>query len=192
MVVELFLIGVALSMDAFAVSMCKGLSMRKLNHRHAFIISLFFGGFQAIMPLIGWFLGTQFEQYIKPVDHWVAFALLTYIGIKMIWDATHEKEEEKNEKLEDPKLDLKEMLLLAIATSIDALAVGITFAVLQTPIVPAITIIGLTTFCLSWIGVAIGNRFGTRYEKKAEITGGVVLVLIGLKILLEHLGVINF
>ena len=173
MVVELFLIGVALSMDAFAVSMCKGLSMRKLNHKHAFVISLFFGGFQAIMPLIGWFLGTQFEQYIKPVDHWVAFALLAYIGIKMIWDATHEKDDEKNEKLEEPRLDLKELFL-------------------QTPIVPAITIIGLTTFCLSWIGVAIGNRFGTKYEKKAEITGGVVLVLIGLKILLEHLGVINF
>ena len=189
---ELVLIGIGLSMDAFAVSLCKGLGMKKINYRHGLIIALFFGVFQGIMPLIGWFLGTQFEQYIKPVDHWVAFALLTYIGVKMIWDATHEKEEEKNEKLEDPKLDLKEMLLLAIATSIDALAVGITFAVLQTPIVPAITIIGLTTFCLSWIGVAIGNRFGTRYEKKAEITGGVVLVLIGLKILLEHLGVINF
>ena len=126
------------------------------------------------------------------MDHWVAFALLAYIGIKMIWDATHEKDDEKNEKLEEPKLDLKELFLLAVATSIDALAIGITFAVLQTPIVPAITIIGLTTFCLSWIGVAIGNRFGTKYEKKAEITGGVVLVLIGLKILLEHLGVINF
>ena len=162
MVVELFLIGVALSMDAFAVSMCKGLSMRKLNHKHAFVISLFFGGFQAIMPLIGWFLGTQFEQYIKPVDHWVAFALLAYIGIKMIWDATHEKDDEKNEKLEEPKLDLKELFLLAVATSIDALAIGITFAVLQTPIVPAITIIGLTTFCLSWHQV---RKKGRNYRR---------------------------
>ena len=179
-------------MDAFAVSICKGLSLSKHTASKCLIVGTWFGVFQGIMPLIGWFLGTQFEQYIKPVDHWGAFALLTYIGVKMIWDATHEKDDEKNEKLEEAKLDLKELLLLAIATSIDALAVGITFAVLQTPILPAIAIIGLTTFCLSWIGVVIGNRFGTKYEKKAEITGGVVLVLIGLKILLEHLGVINF
>lgn len=188
---ELIFIAVALSMDAFAVAMCKGLCMKRLNQRHALIIALFFGGFQALMPLIGWFLGTQFEGYIKPVDHWIAFTLLSYIGGKMIWDAFHDDGKKEECQLES-KLDLKELFLLAIATSIDALAAGITFAVLQTQILPAVALIGSVTFLLSWLGVAVGHRFGTRYEKKAEIAGGVTLVLIGLKILLEHLGVIAF
>lgn len=188
---QLILIAVALSMDAFAVSMCKGLSMKRLNQRHALIIALFFGGFQAVMPLIGWFLGTQFEKYITPVDHWIAFALLGYIGGKMIWDACHDSGEGERCQLEQ-KLDIKELLVLAIATSIDALAVGITFALLNTDILPAVLLIGAITFGLSWLGVAIGYKFGTRYEKKAEIAGGVVLILIGLKVLLEHLGGISF
>ena len=188
---ELVLIAIALSMDAFAVATCKGLCMKRLNQRHALIIALFFGGFQAVMPLIGWFRGTQFERYITPVDHWVAFALLCYIGGKMLWDACHANSE--GEKCDmDEKLDLKELFILAIATSIDALAVGITFAVLKTDILPAVALIGCVTFVLSFAGVQIGFTFGNRFEKKAEIAGGVVLILIGLKILLEHLGVVSF
>ncbi|MDD3335936.1 MAG: manganese efflux pump MntP family protein [Eubacteriales bacterium] len=188
---ELVLIAVALSMDAFAVAMCKGLCMRKLDLRRAAVIALFFGVFQAVMPLIGWFLGTQFERLITPVDHWVAFVLLSYIGGKMLWDAFHEKDDAEKCDL-DAKLDMKELFILAIATSIDALAAGITFAVLKTDIVPAVLLIGLITFLLSLVGVVIGNRFGNKYEKKAEILGGCVLILIGLKILLEHLNIISF
>ncbi len=186
---ELILIAVGLSMDAFAVSLCKGLCMKKLRMSHAAVIALFFGVFQAVMPLIGWFLGTQFESYITPVDHWVAFVLLGYIGGRMIWDAIHEPDVDECCDIE-PKLDLKELFTLAVATSIDALAVGITFAFLKMDIVPAVLLIGAITFALSLAGVAIGFKFGTRYQKKAEIAGGVVLVLIGLKILLEHLGVL--
>lgn len=186
---ELVLIAVGLSMDAFAVALCKGLGMRRLNYVHALVIALFFGVFQGVMPLIGWFLGTQFEQYITPVDHWIAFALLAYIGGKMIWDAFHEEGEAE---ACESRLDMKELFMLAIATSIDALAVGITFAFLHVDIVPAVLLIGLITLGLSFVGVLIGHRFGTRFQKKAEIAGGVVLVLIGLKILLEHLGVLAF
>lgn len=187
---ELVLIAVGLSMDAFAVSLCKGLCMKKLQWSHALIIALFFGAFQAAMPLIGWLLGTQFERYITPVDHWIAFALLGYIGGKMLWDAFHEKESADESCDIEPKLDMKELLTLSVATSIDALAVGITFAFLQMDILPAVCLIGVITFALSLVGVVIGNRFGARFQKKAEITGGVVLIAIGLKILLEHLGVL--
>ena len=170
----LLLMGAGLSMDAFAVSICKGLSMRKVNKKQCLVIGLFFGGFQALMPFIGWVLGSQFEQYITSIDHWIAFILLGFIG-KM-----------------DPPLDLKEMFILAIATSIDALAIGITFAFLQVPIVEAVSIIGITTFVISVIGVYVGNFFGNRYKKKAELAGGIILILIGLKILLEHLGILAF
>ena len=189
--VELFLIGVGLSMDAFAVSICKGLGMSRLNMRQAVVISLFFGGFQALMPLIGWALGSQLADLITPIDHWIAFALLAFVGGKMLWDAFHEDDGEDGEA-KDAKLDLKELLMLAIATSIDALAVGITFAFLQVAIVPSVIIVGVTTFVLSFVGVAVGHFFGARFEKPATIAGGVVLILIGAKILLEHLGVIAF
>ena len=189
--VELFLIGVGLSMDAFAVSICKGLGMSRLNMRQAAVISLFFGGFQALMPLIGWALGSQLTDFITPIDHWIAFGLLAFVGGKMLWDAFREDDESEGVQT-DQKLDLKELLMLAIATSIDALAVGITFAFLQVAIVPSITIIGLTTFVISFAGVAVGHFFGARFEKPATIVGGVVLILIGVKILLEHLGVIAF
>lgn len=189
--VELFLIGAGLSMDAFAVSICKGLGMSRLNMRQAAVISLFFGGFQALMPLIGWALGSQLTDFITPIDHWIAFGLLAFVGGKMLWDAFHEDDEDEGSQT-DEKLDLKELLMLAIATSIDALAVGITFAFLQVAIVPSITIIGLTTFVISFAGVAVGHFFGARFEKPATIVGGVVLILIGVKILLEHLGVIAF
>mgnify|MGYP004500252013 FL=1 len=189
LVIELLLIGVGLSMDAFAVSVCKGLAMRKVNKKQAFIIGLFFGGFQALMPMIGWALGTQFESYITSIDHWIAFVLLALIGGKMVIEATKTEEEQEIKQM-DPPLDMKEMLLLAIATSIDALAVGITFAFLQYPIVEAMLIIGMTTFVLSIIGVYVGNAFGSRYQKRAEMAGGIILILIGLKILLEHLGIL--
>ncbi len=189
--VELFLIGVGLSMDAFAVSVCKGLGMSRLNLKQAAVISLFFGGFQALMPLIGWALGSQLTDLITPIDHWIAFGLLAFVGGKMLWDAFHEDDEE-TDGAADEKLDLKELLMLAIATSIDALAVGITFAFLQVSIVPSVSIIGLTTFVISFAGVAIGHFFGARFEKPATIVGGVVLILIGLKILLEHLDIIAF
>ena len=189
--VELFLIGVGLSMDAFAASVCKGLGMSRLNMRQAAVISLFFGGFQALMPLIGWALGSQLTDFIAPIDHWIAFGLLAFVGGKMLWDAFHEDDEDEGVQT-DEKLDLKELLMLAIATSIDALAVGITLAFLQVAIVPSITIIGLTTFVISFAGVAVGHFFGARFEKPATIVGGVVLIMIGVKILLEHLGVIAF
>jgi len=181
---ELFLIGVGLSADAFAVAVCKGLSMRKISYRQSALIALFFGGFQALMPLIGWALGKQFEEYIISIDHWIAFALLGYIGGKMIWDAFHDDD------TCPVSFSIKELFLMAIATSIDALAVGITFAFLQVEIFGAITIIGCTTFALSLVGVFIGNRFGSRYKSKATFAGGVILILIGTKILLEHLGIL--
>ena len=191
LLMELFLIGVGLSMDAFAVSICKGLAMEKVNKKQAFIIGLYFGGFQALMPLIGWFLGIRFQQYITSIDHWIAFVLLVFIGGKMIVEAVRDPDLEDIGKT-DPPLDHKEMFLLAVATSIDALAVGITFAFLDTPIVEATVIIGLTTFFLSILGVVVGNFFGTRYKKKAEIVGGIILVAIGVKILIEHLGILPF
>ncbi len=187
--IELVLIGVGLSMDAFAVSICKGLAMRKVNKKQAVVIGLFFGGFQALMPFLGWLLGSQFERYITSIDHWIAFILLGVIGGKMMMEAV-KKEEAEEIKQMDPPLDLKEMFLLAVATSIDALAVGITFAFLQYPIVEAISVIGVTTFAISIGGVYVGNFFGNKYKSKAEFVGGLILVLIGLRILLTHLGII--
>ncbi len=187
-VMELFLIGVGLSMDAFAVAVCKGLKMRKINYRHTYIIALFFGGFQALMPFLGWLLGKGFAQYVDRYAAWIAFFLLLYIGGKMIHEACTEEEEEEQENGES--LDLKELLIMAVATSIDALAVGITFAFLGTNIVEAVSIIGVTTFFISIIGVMIGNRFGVRYKNKASIAGGIILILIGLKILLEHFNIL--
>ena len=180
---ELFLVAVGLSMDAFAVSVCKGLAMQKMNLKNAAIVGLWFGGFQAGMPLIGYFLGKQFETYITSIDHWIAFILLFLIGLSMIREALS-KEEEKA----DASLDVKTMFLLAVATSIDALAVGVTFAFLQVRIVPAISFIGVLTFLLSAVGVKVGNVFGVKYKAKAEIAGGIILIGMGLKILLEHLG----
>ena len=190
--VELFLLGVGLSMDAFAVSVCKGLGMRKLDKKQALIIGLYFGGFQALMPLIGWLLGSQFQQYITSIDHWIAFILLGFIGGKMMVEAVREWNEEETVEVIDAPIDHKNMFVLAVATSIDALAVGITFAFLNTPIIEAITIIGITTMVLSIIGVIVGNFFGSRYKSKAEFIGGLILVLLGLKILLEHLGILTF
>ncbi|MBR4733590.1 MAG: manganese efflux pump [Lachnospiraceae bacterium] len=180
---ELFLVAVGLSMDAFAVSICKGLAMQKLTFKKAAIVGLWFGGFQAGMPLIGYFLGKQFESYITSIDHWIAFVLLSIIGITMIREAMS-KEEEKA----DDSLAVKTMFLLAVATSIDALAIGVTFAFLQVSIAPAVSLIGITTFLLSVVGVKVGNVFGMKYKSKAELTGGIILIAIGLKILLEHLG----
>lgn len=176
-------------MDAFAVSVCKGLNMHKISYRHGTIIALFFGVFQAIMPLIGWILGKQFKQYIVSFDHWIAFILLAFIGGKMLWEAVRGENGDDATSCHDI-LDLKELTILAVATSIDALAVGITFAFLQVSILPAVSLIGLTTFVISFIGVVIGNRFGNRFGKKAELAGGVILILIGLKILLEHLNLL--
>lgn len=180
---ELFLVAVGLSMDAFAVSICKGLALQKLAFKKAAIVGLWFGGFQAGMPLIGYFLGKQFENYVTSIDHWVAFVLLSIIGITMIREAMS-KEEEKT----DDSLAAKTMFLLAVATSIDALAIGITFAFLQVNVAPAVSLIGVTTFLLSVIGVKVGNVFGMKYKSKAEFAGGTILIAIGLKILLEHLG----
>lgn len=188
-IVELLLIAVGLSMDAFAVSICKGLGMKKVNLKVAFALALFFGGFQALMPLIGWALGSQFLWLISPIDHWIAFVLLAVIGGKMLWEALHDEEAEDDGKPAD-KIDLGEFFILAVATSIDALAVGISFAALAVDIVPSILIIGVVTFCFTIAGVFVGNFFGSRYEKPASIVGGVVLILIGLKILLEHLGIL--
>lgn len=190
---ELVLLAVGLSMDAFAVSICKGLGMKKINLKVAVVLGLFFGGFQAGMPVIGWALGSQFMGIIGPIDHWIAFILLAFIGGKMLWEAFTEDEnedEDEGDGKDTEKIDLGEYLILAIATSIDALAVGISFAALSVYIVPAESLIGVTTFIFSVAGVAIGHTFGARYEKPATIVGGVVLILIGLKILLEHLGIL--
>lgn len=190
--VEFLLLGVGLAMDAFAVSICKGLAMRKVNKKQAVIIALFFGGFQAIMPVIGWLLCKGFQTYIEAFDHWIAFALLAFIGVKMIIETLREKEDDVVIEEMDPPLDMKEMLMLAIATSIDALAVGISLAALDRPVVESAAIIGVVTFVISIIGVYIGNFFGNRYKKRAELTGGIILVLIGVKILCEHMGWIAF
>ncbi len=187
---ELFLIAVGLSMDAFAVAVCKGLCMRKMRYGQAVVIAVFFGGFQALMPLIGWMLGRQFEKYITSIDHWIAFVLLALIGGNMIREALGKEEE--SECATDDRLDIRELFLMAIATSIDALAIGITFAFLQVSIGPAVAFIGCTTFILAFAGVCIGKVFGARYKSKAEFFGGVILILIGLKILLEHLGILSF
>ena len=181
--IELFLIAVGLSMDAFAVSVCKGLAMPKCTFKKAAIVGLWFGGFQALMPAIGYILGAQFQEAIASIDHWIAFVLLALIGGNMIHEALDNDEEEA-----DASLDVKTMFLLAVATSIDALAIGITFAFLKVNIIPAVCFIGIVTFIITFAGVKIGNVFGARYKNKAEIVGGVILILLGMKILLEHLG----
>ena len=181
--IELFLIAVGLSMDAFAVSVCKGLAMPKCTFKKAAIVGLWFGGFQALMPAIGYILGAQFQEAIASIDLWIAFVLLALIGVNMIHAALDNDEEEA-----DASLYVKPMFLLAVATSIDALAIGITFAFLKVNIIPAVCFIGSVTFIISFAGVKIGNVFGVRYKNKAEIVGGVILILLGLKILLEHLG----
>ena len=180
---ELFILAVGLSMDVFAVSVCKGLSVKKMEPKHALICGAYFGGFQALMPTIGYRLGSQFESMITQIDHWIAFVLLGIIGINMIKESREDEDEELN-----ASFDVKTMLALAVAASIDALAVGVTFAFLHVNIVWAVTFIGCTTFILSAIGVKVGNVFGMKYKSKAEFVGGLILVLMGIKILLEHLG----
>ena len=184
-ILDLFILAVGLSMDAFAVSVCKGLSLGKIKPKHMCIAGAWFGGFQALMPLIGYFLGSFFAEMIEKYDHWVAFVLLAIIGGNMIKESFG-----KDEKV-DSSMDVKSMLLLAIATSIDAWAVGVTFAFLQVQIVPAVSFIGVITFIFSAVGVKIGSLFGTKYKSKAELFGGIVLVLIGIKILLEGIGVLG-
>ena len=190
--IELFLIGVGLSMDAFAAAICQGLFMTRIKWGHALTVGLYFGGFQALMPFIGWMLGSQFAGRIQQYDHWIAFILLVLIGGNMIREALSGDEEDAAQAETDLRLDHKKLFLMAIATSIDALAIGVTFAFLETAILPAIGIIGCTTFCISVAGVAVGCWFGARYKKRAEITGGAILVLLGIKILLEHLGILAF
>lgn len=181
---ELFIIAVGLSMDAFAVSICKGLSVQRVSLRHAVCAGLWFGGFQALMPLLGWLLGSRFQAAIERYDHWIAFVLLVFLGINMIREARGEEESV------DGSFSWRVMLPMALATSIDALAVGVTFAFLQVDILPAISFIGLTTFLLSALGVRLGSVFGRRYRTAAEILGGVILIVMGVKILLEHLGIL--
>lgn len=184
--IEIFILAVGLSMDAFAVSVCKGLSVRNLKPKHCLISGAYFGGFQAGMPLLGYLLGTRFENLITSVDHWIAFVLLGLIGANMIRESFGEAD-----ALND-SFSIKTMIPLAVATSIDALAVGVTFAFLKVDIISAVLFIGITTFLLSSIGVKIGNTFGIKFKSKAEFIGGCVLILMGVKILLEHLGIINF
>ncbi len=186
-VLGIVFIAIGLSMDAFAVSVCKGLSMKKMDWKKTAIIGAYFGAFQAIMPLIGYLLGIGFQDRVTSIDHWIAFTLLIIIGINMIKEAFEGAEEGKNDNV-----DFKEMIVLAVATSIDALAIGITFAFLEINIFLAIDIIGIITFVISVIGVKIGNVFGNKYEKGAQIVGGVILILMGIKILLEHLEIIKF
>ena len=186
-IIELILLGIGLGMDAFAVSICKGISMKKMDWKKACIIGLYFGGFQAIMPVIGYFLGSTFENIITNFDHWIAFILLAIIGGNMIKESFSKESENISSDV-----GFKTMIILAIATSIDALAVGITFAFFNVNLILAITLIGTITFVLSVIGTKVGNRFGDKYENKAEFVGGVILILLGLKILLEHLGIMNF
>ena len=185
---ELLLLSIGLGMDAFAVSVCKGISMKKIDWKKACIIGLYFGGFQALMPVIGYFFGTSFQSIITNIDHWVAFVLLGIIGGKMIQEAF---QKDKDEEEYNSDVSVKTMLILSVATSIDALAVGITFAFLNVNLLLAITFIGLITFVLSVVGTKIGNRFGDKYKGKAEFIGGIILILIGFKILFEHLGIIS-
>lgn len=185
---ELLLIAVGLSMDAFAVSVCKGLSIQRLKPRHYLLTGAWFGGFQALMPSIGFLLGSAFDQYINAFDHWIAFVLLAFIGGNMVKESLSGDEE-----CHDDSFSLRTMFLLAVATSIDALAVGVTFALLpDVHILSAVSLIGVTTFLLSAMGLKVGNVFGLRYKARAELVGGVILILMGLKILLEHLGILAF
>lgn len=182
-IAELFLLAVGLSMDAFAVAVCKGLALKKVNIRQMALVGLWFGGFQALMPMLGYFVGVQFKDAITAIDHWIAFGLLALIGGNMIREAFSKEEEES-----DASLTFKKMLPLAVATSIDALAVGVSFAFLNVNIGIAASFIGVVTFSLSLIGVKVGSLFGARYKSRAELAGGIILVLLGTKILLEHLG----
>ena len=182
---EIIVIGIGLSMDAFAVSICKGLSMKKIDWLKAIIIALYFGVFQAVMPVLGYFCGSTFTSLVKKIDHWIAFILLSAIGGNMIKESTDAEEEKKNDNV-----DFKTMTLLAIATSIDALAVGVTFAFFNVNLLLSVLIIGIITFVVSVLGVIVGNKFGDKFQSKAEFAGGIVLVIIGLKILLEHLGIL--
>ena len=181
-IIELFVIAVGLSMDAFAVSICKGLSVRKLRSRHAFSTAIWFGGFQALMPLIGYFVGISFADFVTNVDHWIAFVLLALIGSNMVKESR-----EKDEVEACPDFSFREMLALAVATSIDALAVGVTFAFLKINIWTAALVIGVTTAAISGAGLKIGNVFGSRYKSKAELMGGIILIAMGTRILVEHL-----
>ncbi len=185
---ELFAIAVGLSMDAFAVSICKGLSVKRVKRKHALICGLYFGGFQAMMPLAGYLLGIHFQAMIESVDHWIAFVLLGVIGGNMVKEALSKEEED----CLDCNFGPSAMLPMAVATSIDALAVGVSFAFLRVDIVPAVSFIGVITFVLSAVGVKVGNVFGMKYKSKAELFGGIVLILMGCKILLEHLGILAF
>lgn len=187
-ILELFIVAVGLSMDAFAVSVCKGLAMNDSSLKKAGAVGLWFGGFQAFMPLLGFFLGSRFEASISAYDHWIAFVLLALIGINMIRESLKKGD---NCDINSGSLEFKVMFTMAVATSIDALAVGITFAILKVNILPAVGFIGIITFTLSVIGVKAGCIFGTKYKSKAELAGGIILVLIGLKIFLEHLGAIS-
>ena len=182
---ELFVIAVGLSMDAFAVSICKGLSTKDVRREHMVVTGLYFGGFQALMPLAGYLLGSRFQSMIQRVDHWIAFVLLALIGANMVRESQGEAEHL------DDSFTPGTMLPLAVATSIDALAVGVTFAFLNVRIIPAAALIGVTTFALSAIGMRLGNVFGARYQSKAELVGGIVLILMGVKILLEHTGILG-
>ena len=185
---ELLLIAAGLSMDAFAVSVCKGLSVQRLRPRHYLLTGAWFGGFQALMPLTGYLLGSTFDQYIVSFDHWIAFLLLALIGGNMVKESLSGEEE-----CHDSSFSIRTMVLLAVATSLDALAVGVTFALLpDVHILSAVTLIGLITFLLSAMGLKVGNVFGLRYKARAELAGGVILILMGLKILLEHLGILSF
>lgn len=181
----LLTLAVGLAMDAFAVSICKGLAMREKVLKKGIIVGLWFGGFQALMPTIGFFLGTQFKDQITLIDHWIAFVLLGLTGINMVKEALSNDEEQA-----DDSIAVKEMFMLAVATSIDALAVGITFAFLNVHIVSAASMIGVCTFLISFVGVKIGNIFGTKYKSKAELAGGIILILLGFKILFEHLHIL--
>lgn len=187
-IIELTLLSAGLAMDAFSVAVCQGLSMKKLCVRSGLIIALFFGIFQGIMPLIGYFLGSRFAGYISSVSHWIAFGLLGVIGGKMIWEAFHDEEESGGKS--EYKLAFGELTLLAVATSIDALAVGIVFAAAKVNLILSVIMIAAVTFAISFAGVVIGNKFGSRFEKKAEIAGGGILILIGLKMLLDGLGIL--
>lgn len=184
--ITLFVLAVGLSMDAFAVAVCKGLAMKKMSWKNAVIVGLWFGTFQALMPVIGYFLGVSFADRIKSVDHWIAFVLLALIGGNMIREAFGKEEERAS-----ADLDVKTMFIMAVATSIDALAVGVTFAFLDQNMPLAVSLIGVTTFMLSMLGVKVGNLFGVKYKSKAEFIGGLILILLGAKILLEHLGIIS-
>lgn len=188
-VLEIIIISIGLAMDAFAVSVCKGLAMKKIDFKKMIIIGLYFGGFQGLMPLIGYLLGTNFESFVTKIDHWIAFILLSIIGINMIKEAIKSKEECECESHDD-SVAFKTMVVLAIATSIDALAVGITLAFLKANLLAVVLSIGLITLVLSMIGVWIGNKFGCKYEKRAQVTGGLILIIMGSKILIEHIGLL--